>query len=96
MKEIGAFAAKTHFSKILAEVSAGEEIIITKRRVKIAVLTPLAPDHNVNKTDKKTMKKIISSAVAKENFADFMLHSPLAAAKLDLHRDKSLTREITL
>jgi len=41
MKRIGSFEAKTHLSRFLADVeSKGEEIIIQKRGVDIAVLIP--------------------------------------------------------
>jgi prevent-host-death family protein len=36
--------AKTHFSKLLARVTAGEEIIIAKAGKPIARLAPLAPE----------------------------------------------------
>jgi prevent-host-death family protein len=35
--------AKTHFSKLLAKVSAGEEIVIAKAGKPIARLAPIAP-----------------------------------------------------
>ena len=40
MKEIGAFEAKTHFSKLLARVAKGEEFLITLRGKPVARLTP--------------------------------------------------------
>jgi prevent-host-death family protein len=36
--------AKTHFSKLLARVSAGEEIVIARAGNPIARLAPLAPE----------------------------------------------------
>jgi prevent-host-death family protein len=35
--------AKTHFSKLLARVSAGEEIVIAKAGKPVARLAPIAP-----------------------------------------------------
>lgn len=35
--------AKTHFSKLLARVSAGEEIVIAKAGKPVARLTPILP-----------------------------------------------------
>lgn len=40
MAEIGAFEAKTHFSKLLERVEKGEEIVITRRGKRIARLVP--------------------------------------------------------
>jgi len=42
MAEIGAFAAKTHFSQILERAAHGEEFIITHRGKPVARLIPLA------------------------------------------------------
>jgi prevent-host-death family protein len=36
--------AKTHFSKLLARVSAGEEIVIARAGTPIARLAPIAPE----------------------------------------------------
>lgn len=40
MKEIGAYEAKTHLSRLLDEVAEGEKITITKHGVAVAVLQP--------------------------------------------------------
>ncbi|MBZ0253867.1 MAG: type II toxin-antitoxin system prevent-host-death family antitoxin [Candidatus Methylomirabilis sp.] len=42
-KTVGAFEAKTHFSKLLDEVEKGEEIVITRRGKEVARLTPMEP-----------------------------------------------------
>lgn len=47
MAEIGAFEAKTHFSKLLERVEKGEEIVITRRGKRIARLVPERPSHDV-------------------------------------------------
>ncbi len=39
-KQIGSFAAKTHLSKILAEVEKGEEYVITRRGKPAAKIIP--------------------------------------------------------
>ena len=41
--EINIHEAKTHFSKLLAQVSAGEEIIIAKAGKPVARLAPIVP-----------------------------------------------------
>jgi len=46
-ESIGAFEAKTHFSKLLERVKAGEEIIITKHGQPVARLVPAAQDQSV-------------------------------------------------
>lgn len=43
MSEVGAFEAKTHFSKLLARVQRGEEITVTLRGKPVAKLVPLKP-----------------------------------------------------
>ncbi len=42
MAEVGVHEAKTHFSKLLKRVEAGEEIVITRNREVIARLVPPA------------------------------------------------------
>lgn len=43
MRTVKIHEAKTQFSKLLAEVEAGEEIIVQRGDVPIAKLVPLAP-----------------------------------------------------
>ena len=40
MKTVGAYEARTHFSKLLDEVANGEAITITKNGVPVAMLMP--------------------------------------------------------
>ncbi len=40
MKVIGAYAAKTHFSQLLDEVQAGEEVAITRNGRTVARIVP--------------------------------------------------------
>ncbi|MDQ8043401.1 MAG: type II toxin-antitoxin system Phd/YefM family antitoxin [Solirubrobacteraceae bacterium] len=40
-KSVGVHEAKTHLSKLLAEVEAGEEVVITSRGVAVARLVPV-------------------------------------------------------
>lgn len=40
-KTVGAFEAKTHFSRLLDEVEKGEEIVITRRGKEVARLAPM-------------------------------------------------------
>ena len=42
-KEVGAFQAKTHLSRLLDEVAGGETIHITKHGKRVAELRPPAP-----------------------------------------------------
>jgi len=44
MVDVGAFDAKTHFSKLLERVEQGERIRITKRGKPAAMLVPIEPD----------------------------------------------------
>lgn len=43
MVTVNVHEAKTHFSKLLAQVSAGEEIIIAKAGKPVARLAPIVP-----------------------------------------------------
>jgi prevent-host-death family protein len=43
MSTVAIRAAKTNFSKLLARVEAGEEIVIARGRTPIARLTPIHP-----------------------------------------------------
>ena len=43
IKEVGAFEAKTHLSRLLDEVAGGETISITKHGKRVAELRPPAP-----------------------------------------------------
>ncbi len=40
-KSVGVHEAKTHLSRLLAEVAAGEEVVITRRGEEIASLVPV-------------------------------------------------------
>jgi len=51
--EIGAYEAKTHLPQILEKVKKGEQFIITKHGVPIAMLTPAEP------VKKKDLKAVI-------------------------------------
>jgi prevent-host-death family protein len=39
MKSVGAYEAKTHLPRLLREVEKGEEILITRQGVPVAILT---------------------------------------------------------
>ncbi|MBW7861518.1 MAG: type II toxin-antitoxin system prevent-host-death family antitoxin [Rhodocyclaceae bacterium] len=44
MREVGAFEAKTHLSKLLAAAEAGEVVTITRRGQPVARLVPVGED----------------------------------------------------
>jgi prevent-host-death family protein len=46
-RTVGAFEAKTHFSRLLEQVRKGEEITITHRGRPVARLVPAGPTHDV-------------------------------------------------
>lgn len=51
-KNVGAFDAKTHFSRLLARVARGESVTITRHGTPIARLVPAAPASGVaNKSE---------------------------------------------
>lgn len=43
IKEVGAFEAKTHLSRLLDEVAGGETVYITKHGKRVAELRPPTP-----------------------------------------------------
>jgi prevent-host-death family protein len=49
MKTINVHEAKTHLSRILDQVAAGESVIIGKAGKPVAVLSPYAPSHKARK-----------------------------------------------
>ena len=54
MIEVGAFAAKTHLSSLLEQVSQGEEVLIRRRGTPIAKLVPV----------RQAERKRVESAIA--------------------------------
>jgi prevent-host-death family protein len=44
IKEVGAFEAKTHLSRLLDQVAGGETIFITKHGKRVAELRPPVPN----------------------------------------------------
>lgn len=48
MEKIGAYQAKTHLPRLIEKVQEGEEIIITKHGVPVAVLKPYEPEKIVD------------------------------------------------
>ena len=55
---VGAYEAKTHLSDLLARVSRGERVVITKHGVPVAVLQP--PDPVPRKDVKQVIAEIVS------------------------------------
>jgi prevent-host-death family protein len=43
-KSVGVHEAKTHLSRLLEDVAAGEEVVITRRGAEVARLVPSRPD----------------------------------------------------
>lgn len=61
MAEIGAFEAKTHFSKLLERASNGEEFTITRRGKAVARLVPVRRIHDPKKA-RAALERINSRA----------------------------------
>ncbi len=53
MKTVGTFEAKTHLSELLARVSKGESIRMTRRGIPVAKLVP------AEEGEQKDLKKIV-------------------------------------
>lgn len=51
MRTVNIHTAKTHLSRLLSEVAAGEEIVIAKAGKPIARLVPFAPRREPRKPD---------------------------------------------
>lgn len=51
MQTVGAFEAKTHFSKLLAQVEQGEEITITKHGQVVAKIVPVRAPERMSKAE---------------------------------------------
>ena len=56
MRVVGSFEAKTHFSKLLADVSKGEKVLITKSGKSIAMLVPVEAPSEL--TVQEALKKL--------------------------------------
>ena len=69
MRVIGSFEAKTHFSKLLAEVSHGERILITKNGKTVAMLVPA--EQEVEMTIDEALEKLkpLRKKVAKQKIS---------------------------
>ncbi len=65
MLTIGAFEAKTHFSKILAKVGRGEKVIITKNGKKIAMIQPIELEGKISVEDAFKMMETLSKKIGK-------------------------------
>lgn len=48
MKRVGSYEAKTHLPRLLAEVEAGETVIITRHGVDIAKIVPARADDSAS------------------------------------------------
>lgn len=58
MKRIGAFDAKTHFSRLLREVADGETVEILRNGHPVARLSPIVPQAIESKA---AMRRLLSS-----------------------------------
>lgn len=67
-KSIGTFEAKTHFAKIIDQVIAGEEFVISRRGQNVAKIVP------INKTpDKEMREQMLQSTILRiQNLAKSM------------------------
>lgn len=65
MFEIGAFAAKTHFSQLLNRVGQGETLAITKHGQKIALLVPVKSKPTLSVTDAKNAIFALRNKISK-------------------------------
>lgn len=73
-KTLGSFAAKTHFSQILDDVTEGAEFIITKRGRPVARITPFSTSDSIaSRLDAVTkLEKIRKSVKGTVNIKQFI------------------------
>ena len=64
MQTVAAFEAKTHFSKLLAQVEQGEEIIITKHGQVVAKMVPVRATQGISRAE--AARRLIE--LSKKNF----------------------------
>ncbi|HEX4180526.1 MAG TPA: type II toxin-antitoxin system Phd/YefM family antitoxin [Caulobacteraceae bacterium] len=67
MTTVNIHAAKTHFSKLIDQVAAGEEIIIAKAGKPVARLTAFEP---ATEKPKRRLGTLAGRAVIPDNFDD--------------------------
>ena len=56
MRSVGAYAAKTHLSSLLARVARGERITITRHGMPVAVLSP--PEAQCSRSVEEVIEEI--------------------------------------
>jgi prevent-host-death family protein len=64
MVSIGAFEAKTHLSKLLQRVSAGEQFTITIHGLPVAKLVPVASDEKLTPQEAIDQLRALSSGTS--------------------------------
>lgn len=75
MAIVNIHSAKTHFSRLLERVAAGEEIVIAKAGKPVALLTPLG----AQTTAKRKLGRLSGRAVVPSDFDAPLPESVLAA-----------------
>lgn len=76
-KTVGAFDAKTHFSRLLARVARGESITITRHGAPIARLVPAVPAPEYS-----------DKAALLERFKAFAKRHPMSRTELKAMREE--------
>jgi prevent-host-death family protein len=76
MRIIGSYQAKTHFSRLLAEVSQGEKVLITKNGKAIAQLIPVESETSMTRKEavgkmQRLRKKLSKQKITLEELNEF-------------------------
>jgi len=75
-QQIGAFEAKTHFSKILEQVERGDDFIITKRGKPVAKITPVEQEKKMTYKEAiealREMRKLYKGKPGEDNIKDLI------------------------
>jgi len=75
-QQIGAFEAKTHFSKILEQVERGDDFIITKRGKPVAKIAPVEQEKKMTYREAiealREMRKLYRGKPGEDNIKDLI------------------------
>jgi prevent-host-death family protein len=75
-QQIGAFEAKTHFSKIIEQVERGDDFIVTKRGKPVAKIIPFVQEKQMTRKEAiealREMRKLYRGNPGDDNIKDLI------------------------
>jgi prevent-host-death family protein len=69
MRIVGSYEAKTHFSRLLSDVSLGEEILITKNGKAVAKLVPVEDETIMSHSEALERLQKLRKKLSKRNIS---------------------------